>query len=152
MTMMNWSRPEGFDAPDSPGRSRGERASRLLLSAGALGEFGAGLALLAYPGEFARRVLDSSLAGRDVVLGRILGFALIALGLSWWSARTERDGRRPGPIVGGCVVYNLGAGLLMFSHALAVAHAGALIWFAASVHLALGMALSLTVWSWSRAA
>jgi hypothetical protein len=123
-----------------------------LLAAGALGEIGAGLALLAFPGEVTSRALDTSLAATDFVLGRIFGLALIALGLTWWRASTERDERRPGPIAAGFIAYNVGTGLLMALQALAAAHAVPFVWFAATFHLALGLALGLAVWSWSKAA
>jgi hypothetical protein len=122
-----------------------------LFATGALGEFGVGLALLAFPGEVTSRALDTSLAATDFVLGRVFGLALIALGLTWWGACKERDGRPSGPIATGFIAYNLGAGLLMALQALAAVHAVPIVWFAALLHLALGLAFSLAVLSWSKA-
>ena len=61
-----------------------------LLTLAALGEALAGLILLVYPFLVIRLLFDSEITGAGVVMSRIAGIALIALGVACWPDRNPR--------------------------------------------------------------
>jgi hypothetical protein len=52
-----------------------------------MGELAVGLAVLAFPGPVMGLLLATTPVGIGVVIARVLGIALIALGMTWWLAR-----------------------------------------------------------------
>lgn len=63
-----------------------------LLTVTALAEVATGLALLIVPAVVARLLLGADLSGVAVVIGRVAGIALIALGVACWPGRTALCG------------------------------------------------------------
>jgi hypothetical protein len=66
-----------------------------LLALGAVGEAATGIILATYPEVFIRLLMDAELSGAGIALGRLTGFALLALG---WPAGPARisPSARPG--------------------------------------------------------
>lgn len=89
-----------------------------LLTATAVIEAGAGLALLALPATLVFGPALDSAAGATVV--RVAGAALLAIGVACWLARGDARSRAARALVGGLLIYNVGtvatltyAGLVM---------------------------------------
>jgi hypothetical protein len=57
---------------------------KTLLALTAAGEGALGLVLLVHPPIVARLLFDAELAGTGMVMGRVAGIALIALGMACW--------------------------------------------------------------------
>jgi hypothetical protein len=58
-----------------------------LLAIAAVGEAGTGLVLLVYPPIVVRLLFAAEIAGAGVVMSRIAGISLIALGIACWPGR-----------------------------------------------------------------
>src|SRR5437867_1386654 len=63
-----------------------------LLTFAAVGEAAMGLALLVYPPIVIRLLFGAEIAGAGMVISRIAGIALIALGVACWPGRTTLCG------------------------------------------------------------
>jgi len=73
-------------------------------------ELGAGLALMVFPSVVVKLLLGSSLdAPAAVLLGRLTGAALFALGIACWFARSAAPGCAAKGVVVAMLFYNLGA-------------------------------------------
>lgn len=119
-----------------------ERLLKRLLAFGAIIEMSVGLGVVAFPEQLLELLLNAPLADPGVVVARLLGTALIALGLAWWSARSQpRE-----PWARGCclgfLVYNLGAGLWLLLRALTASQRVELLWVLALFHAGLGLAFA----------
>jgi hypothetical protein len=104
---------------------------KLLIFTG-VAEAATGVALLVVPALVGRLLLGADLAGVAVVVARVAGIALIALGVGCW----------PGPAALGMLTYNA-LGTVYFAH-LALGHvwAGPLLWPAAGLHAAVTILLA----------
>jgi hypothetical protein len=71
---------------------RGRSLLKKLLAFAAIAEAATGLALLVVPSLVGRLLLGAELSGVSVVIGRVTGIALIALGLACWPGRTALCG------------------------------------------------------------
>jgi hypothetical protein len=120
------------------------RIASRLFALGAIGELTVGLAVLAFPGPVMGLLLAATLVGIGLVIARMLGIAVIALGMTWWLARNDlhRQLRRMAP---GFIGYNLGVGTLFLLYALVVTRPVPLSWAVALVHLMVGLAFSATL-------
>lgn len=120
-----------------------------LFAVAAASELVVGLAVLAFPGAVMGLLLASPPTGVGLVVARLLGTAIIALGLTWWFARGDlrQKFKRIAP---GFIVYNLGVGLLFLLYALAAGRRDPLPWVVGLVHLSLGLAFGVAVVSWRR--
>jgi hypothetical protein len=120
------------------------RIASWLFALGAVGELAAGIAVLAFPGPVMGLLLAAPLVGIGLVIARMLGIAVIALGMTWWLARSDlhRQLRRMAP---GFIGYNLGVGMLFLLYALVVTRPVPLSWAVALVHLLVGLAFSTTI-------
>lgn len=114
-----------------------ERFARLIFTAGALGEIGVGLLTLAFP-QIMIFLLDVPLDAGGLMVTRILGTAVLGLGVTWWLA--HKDARGLGRNASGFLIWNLGVGALFAFQALSVARP-ALPWIVAVGHLAAGLGL-----------
>ena len=81
-----------------------------LLTLTAVGEAVTGLVLLVYPPIVVRLLFDAEIAGVGVVMSRVAGAALLAIGVACWLARN--DPRRPTQrgLLTGVLIYDLAAG------------------------------------------
>jgi hypothetical protein len=131
--------------PQTLNGDRAERLLKRLLEIGALIEMSVGLGVVAFPEQLIELLLNASLADPGVLVARLLGTALMALGLAWWFARNQpRE-----PWARGCclgfLVYNLGAGLWLMLGALTMSQRVALLWTLGLFHAGLGLALAALV-------
>ena len=103
---------------------------RLLVIA-ALGEAVTGCALLVYPPIVIQLLFGAELAGMGVVMSRIAGMALIALGLACWPSRLTAAAFRS------MVTYSALATLYLGALAIRGEWVGILLWPAVVVHAVL---------------
>lgn len=109
--------------------------TKSLLVVTAIAELGAGLALLIAPSLTVRLLLGAGLESPEsVLLGKIAGSALLAIGLSCWLGRHQ-----PGGLVAGLLLYNAALVLLFLDAGLVEKMHGIGIWPAVVVHAALGI-------------
>lgn len=114
-------------------RSGAARAVGRVMALIAIGEVSVAVAILVAPREVARLLVDVTFEGRVVLVVRMLGVALLALGITWWQARGDMD--RLLRYAAGFIVYNVGVGAL-FGWAALGAGQPAIPWFVCVVHLA----------------
>lgn len=96
-----------------------------LLTLAAAAETATGLALLVVPSVVARLLLGAELSGVAVVVARVAGIALIALGVACWPGRTA---------LCGMLTYNALATLYLAWAGLGGGFAGKLLWPAVVLH------------------
>lgn len=113
--------------------------ARFLLTVMALCELGVGLLVLAFPGPVTSSLLSVPVEGAGLVIARMAGIAIAALGLTWWHARRDL-GQRLTRVAPGFVVYNLGVGLVFLGYAATASVTAPLSWVAAAAHLFAGLA------------
>jgi hypothetical protein len=114
------------------------RAMRLLFEASAIGEVAVGVAVILFPRTVSGFLLGAPIEGLGAVIARMAGFAVAALGLTWWMASSDLD-RSLNPIAPGFFAYNLGVGLLFLLYALAATASVTVAWLVAAVHLLAGL-------------
>jgi len=113
---------------------------RALLIVMSIVEAGAGLALVAVPSLIASLLFGTPLEGAmPVVVGRLVGVALLSLGVMCWLARDDVDSRAAAGVVGGMLVYNTGATALFLYGMFGQGLIGMLTWIAIIVHGALAI-------------
>jgi hypothetical protein len=129
--------------PDSPWqRPAAARAAALVIILMAIGEALVGVVLLALPREVVQLLIDATLDARGLIVARMMGVAVLALGITWWMARGDAD--RLSRYAAGFIVYNLGVGAL-FGWAALAASQPALPWIVCVAHLAAGVAFAVLV-------
>ena len=105
----------------------------LLLAA--VGELATGLALLMVPALVGRLLLGAEFAGISVVVARVAGIALVALGVGCW----------PGPALLGMLTYNVLGTVYFVWLAIGGEWVGPLLWPAVVLHAVLSLVLG---WAW----
>ena len=99
-----------------------------LLTVAAVAEAATGLALLVLPSLVGQLLLGAEIAGAAIPVARVLGIALIALGVACWPGRT--------PL---CGMLTYGAGVTLYLGYVGIADrfGGILLWPAVIAHLIL---------------
>ena len=121
-------------------RFNADPAVRSLLGVIAVLEGATGLALLLSPERVVSVLLGTSLETRDgLVLGRVAGAALLALGLACWRFRGDEEGRAGRGIVAAMSFYNFAAGGVLAHAGLRSHLSGAGLWPAVLLHGSLGI-------------
>ena len=110
-----------------------------LLILAAVSEALTGLILLAYPPIVIRLLFDSEIAGAGVLMSRLAGISLIALGVACWP---DRDTLRA---FLGMLTFGLLAALFLLYVGIS-GKLGILLWPAVAVHVALSALLVLAWW------
>jgi hypothetical protein len=110
----------------------------LLFTASALGEIAVGIAVAVFPGTVMGWLLGAAIEGTGVVVARMAGIAVAALGLTWWVDRRRLNDQRLRQGAAGFIVYNLGVGLLFLVYAWTADRALPVSWLVAAVHLVAG--------------
>ena len=118
-------------------RPASDRLVTLVVALMAIGETTVGMVILVLPHEVARLLIDAALDARGLIVARMLGVAVLALGITWWMARG--DANRLSEYSVGFIVYNLGIGAL-FGWAALGAGEPALPWSVCVLHLVAGVA------------
>ena len=106
----------------------------------ALLEAGAGLALASFPSAVVVLLLGSGLDSPvTVLLGRLAGVALLALGVGCWLARADAQSRAAGGLAAAMLLYNLGA-VGVFAYAgVGLGLHGVFLWPAVFLHAAMAV-------------
>ena len=73
-------------------RRDADRVARLIVTLVSIGEMLVAVAILALPREVTLLLVDASLDGRGLIVARMMGIAVLALGMTWWMARRDADG------------------------------------------------------------
>ena len=107
-----------------------------LLAIAAVGEAGTGLVLLVYPPIVVRLLFAAEIAGAGVVMSRIAGISLIALGIACW------PGRGANWALCGMLTYSLLVTLYLIYLGVGGEWTGKLFWPAVAVHAVLTILLA----------
>lgn len=109
----------------------------LLLIATAAIEASAGVALMSAPATAARLLLGAAIDAPGLVVARVAGAALFAIGILCWVANNERSGLAARGFLLALLFYNV-AVLVAFAHAkLALQLTGIGLWPTVTLHAAL---------------
>jgi hypothetical protein len=105
----------------------------------------AGLALILAPRSMSALLLGAGLEGAGLLIGRIGGFGLLALGIACWGARTDPGGTARSGTLRAITLYNTCAGLLLVVFAATGEANGIAVWAAGALHLGLALAFLATL-------
>lgn len=105
---------------------------KTLLALAAAGEAAFGLVLLASPPVVVRLLFDAEIAGAGMVMSRVAGIALIALGVACW----------PGPPLVGMLTYSAVVTLYLAYVGFAGDLTGVVLWPAVVLHVILTVLLT----------
>lgn len=114
---------------------------RKLLALTAAGEAALGLVLLLHPPVVVRLLFDAEIAGTGMVMGRVAGIALIALGVACW------PGRSVAQALWGMLTYSVLVTLYLAYLGIEGEAVGNLLWPAVVLHALL---IFLLVRAWHR--
>ena len=117
--------------------TRKMRMQRMLLAIAAVMETLAGLGLILAPDATMQLLFGGRPDGVGMMMGRVAGVALLALGVACWGARADSGGEARAGTVGAITLYNGGAGVLLVLFAITGQAAGLGVWSAGLFHLAL---------------
>ncbi len=110
----------------------------MLLTVTALIEAGTGVALLVAPPVIVKLLLGSPLDSTPaVMLGRVAGAALLALGIACWLARADIQSRAARGLVAAMLFYNFAAVVLFIFAGLYLGLHGVALWPAVILHSAM---------------
>jgi hypothetical protein len=111
-----------------------------LLIVTAVIEVGTGLALLVVPSvPFALLLGVSAAAPEALLVGRVTGAALLAIGVASWLARGDRQGQAQLGVLTGILIYDGAAAALLGYAGLFMSMAGTLLWPAVMLHSVLAV-------------
>lgn len=119
---------------------------RKLLTIAVVVESLTGLALILAPEATVVLLLGVEPNVPGVMLGRVCGVALMALGIACWSARADSESAARAGTLKAITFYNAGAGLLLVLFAVIGKTGGIVLWSAAVLHLALATAFAVSFW------
>ena len=103
-----------------------------LLALAAAGEAATGLVVLAYPPIVVRLLFGAEIAGTGIVMSRVAGIALIALGVACWPG-IAADGN-PSRALRAMLCYSLLAALYLAYLGIRGEWVGRLLWSAVAIH------------------
>jgi hypothetical protein len=119
---------------------------RQLLTIATLAECLAGLALMVNPDAAVTLLLGAKPGAVELMIGRIAGVALLALGIACWGARADPGGAAQRGTLRAITIYNVGAGLLLIAFVATGKASGVAVWIAGMLHLALAAGFAASVW------
>jgi hypothetical protein len=111
------------------------QAPRSVLGIAAAVEAVTGLMLIVVPHLLAKLLLGVEVTGVAVVIGRVAGIALIALGVGGWLGRNEADGA--GSALSAMLTYDLLVTAYLLVVGLGTEFVGPLLWPAVAAHAVL---------------
>jgi hypothetical protein len=110
-----------------------------LLKLTAILEAATGLGLMAVPSVVVRLLLGSPLdTSAAVMLGRVAGAALLALGVGCWLARDDTQSHAARGLVVAMLIYNIAATALLAFAGIGLGLHGVALWPAVVLHAAMG--------------
>jgi hypothetical protein len=101
-------------------------------------EVGTGLVLIASPSAFTRLLFGSDLASPGPGLGRLAGFALLALALACWPSQEASAG----PALRGMLLFSFLCAAYLIYRGIRGGATGPLLWPAAVLHACLALLLA----------
>src|SRR5438094_5393155 len=111
-----------------------------LLKLTAIIETATGLGLIAVPSVVVRLLLGSPLdTSAAVMLGRVAGAALLALGVACWLARDDTQSRAAGGLLVAMLTYNIAATAVLAFAGICLGLHGVALWPAVVLHAAMGV-------------
>src|SRR6266496_3458108 len=135
--------------PPTPIREAGGPKCRLpftsnamsrLLKLTAIIEAATGLGLIAVPSVVVRLLLGSPLdTSAAVMLGRVAGAALLALGVACWLARDDTQSRAARGLVVAMLIYNIAATAFLAFAGIGLGLHGVALWPAVVLHAAMAI-------------
>ncbi len=103
-------------------------------------ETATGLGLMAVPSVVVRLLLGSPLdTSAAVMLGRVAGAALLALGVACWLARDDTQSRAARGLVVAMLMYNIPATAVLAFAGIGLGLHGVALWPAVVLHAAMGV-------------
>ena len=105
---------------------------RTLLMLGAGGEAATGLVVILAPALFVRWLLGADLSGVGLAVGRLSGFALLALGVACWPDARPESGHDAA--LRALLAYSFLVTVYLLSLGLDGAFVGRLLWLAVAAH------------------
>jgi len=116
-----------------------------LLTLSAIIEVPTGLGLIAVPSTVVRLLLGSPLdTTTEVILGRVAGAALLALGVACWLARDDAQSRAAKGLVTAMLLYNIATVAVLAFAGIGFGLHGVALWPAVILHCA------MTLWCVAR--
>ena len=119
---------------------------RSLLAIAAVLECLAGAALVLLPGMTIGLLLGVESHNDGLMIARIAGVALFALGIACWWARTDAGGAALAGTLNAITIYNGGGGLLLLVSATTGRTGGVVTLLAGALHLGLAAAFVIARW------
>ncbi len=111
-----------------------------LLKLTAIIETATGLGLMAVPSVVVRLLLGSPLdTSAAVMLGRVAGAALLALGVACWLARDDTQSRATRGLVVAMLMYNIPATAVLAFAGIGLGLQGVMLWPAVVLHAAMAV-------------
>jgi hypothetical protein len=111
-----------------------------ILALAAVSEAVFGLVLLAYPPIVVRLLFNAEIAGAGIVISRVAGITLIALGVGCWPGSDA--GRGPSRALQAMLCYSLLVTLYLVYLGIRGEWVGIILWPAVAVHVALALPLA----------
>jgi hypothetical protein len=118
-----------------------------LLIVTAVGEAGTGLLLLVLPSVLLALLLGVEDAAREsIFVARLFGAALLAIGVACWLGRSDTSSRAQLGLIGGVLVYDAAAAMLLAYAGLYLSLAGIALWPAVVLHVLLAAWCVVCLW------
>jgi hypothetical protein len=118
-----------------------------LLIVTAVGEAGTGLLLLVVPSVPLALLLGVEDDSRDLIfVARLFGAALLAIGVVCWLGRSDTSSRAQLGLIGGVLVYDAAAAMLLAYAGLYLSLAGIALWPAVVLHAVLAAWCVVCLW------
>ena len=118
----------------------GEGVVKKMLVVAAAGEAAFGVVLLMYPPIAVRLLFGAEIAGTGIVMSRVAGIALIALGVACWPG--SATGSSPSRALRAMLCYSLLATLYLAYLGIRGEWVGSLLWPAVAIHAILTFLLA----------
>jgi hypothetical protein len=118
---------------------------RQLLAVAAALECLTGVAAIVIPGIVIALLLGVEPSSAALMTGRLLGVALLSLGIACWYATTDKGGSARTGTLRAITLYNAGVGLLLVVFAATGMATGLMAWIAAVLHLGLAVAFAASL-------
>ena len=120
-------------------------AQKKLLAIAAAVECLAGVAIILAPGSAIALLLGVEATRAAMMIGRLLGVALLSLGIACLGAATDTGGSARTGTLRAITLYNAGVGLALIMFAATGMTAGLLAWIAGILHLGLAAAFAVSL-------